>query len=593
MNMSLAIYTKFKNSQTLSPSELETVKSVKVVQPSVMYVIGVRSEFCQEDLQRSKRFFGKYGPVESIRINKKSINTTKDEKKKLYRVYVTYKHALSSAIAILSINMNASTSKSQPSAAFSANKLCKFFIKGKSCLVKNCSFLHKLGNPNLILSEGINVSETLSFETQKKFVIEIALENFKNLKKLNLDSNKNEIKESENFGDLYLPDQQFAVDYIKNQISASNSPSLEKKVYQQSKKDSITSKSTSSEKDKENSFESKSLQSFAENNTISLKSKVSLEKSQDFADLTSKDDQEDARDSFKNFVEKETQEPKTQVMNASGINRFNINNLQKDWSSNESNWLNKSSNDQSTYYSNSQNYENFYDNGQNYYTQENSCNTHSNYDSYHQAENWDSGLNYNQNNAQQQNYDSYMMNQNNSQDYTYAQNINQNYHETSNLQNVQNNSNGQNEMQDYLLRYYLWNEYYSKNQQPGDQNQHEQMRAQDQYNQMPQYEDLNQENYYYNNTSENTQKPNQNMQDSQMQPSQNYSPFGFNSNFQSYARSEIDTRNKQEDKQRIVNIEHENTRFINKLNVAQNLPSAFNKSSLYPFLGQLEQDLNA
>lgn len=390
----------------------------------------------------------------------------------------------------------------------------------------------------------------------------------------------------------------------------------------------------------ENSVESKSLKSFAENNTNSLKSKVSIEKFQDFADLTSKDDQEDAKDNLKNLVEKETQEPKTQVMNASGINRFNINNLQKDWSSNESNWLNKSSNDQSTCYSNqdntnSQNFENFYENGQDYYMQENSCNMHSNYDSYHQAENWDSGLNYNQNNefynnfdsenmnnfmpdtkpqrpmqrndginsnyakqmpsqrAQQQNYDSYMMNQNNSQDYTYAQNMNQNSHGMSNLQNVQNNSYGQNDIQDYLMRYYIWNEYHSKNQQQGDQNQHEQMRAQDQYNQMPQYEDLNQENYHYNNTLDNTQKPKSNMQDSQMQYSQNYSPFGFYSNLQGYAQSEIDTREKQDDKQRMVNLEHENTRFINKLNVAQNLPGAFKNSSLEPFLGQLEQDLNA
>lgn len=140
--MDESLFKKFTETKKLNPSEFEFIKTLRVIQDNVIYAIGIRQDLCEVQNLLSKSYFGQYGPIESIRINKNNVFTVKKDKKKYCRAYITYKHPLSSSLAILSINLKKCAGLSKLDASFSATKLCKFFVKGKPCLVENCHFMH-------------------------------------------------------------------------------------------------------------------------------------------------------------------------------------------------------------------------------------------------------------------------------------------------------------------------------------------------------------------------------------------------------------------------------------------------------------------
>jgi hypothetical protein len=140
--MDLALFYKLKDSKKLATEEVNTLKSMRVIQNSVIYVIGLKHEICDEELLKSKKFFGQYGEVEDVRINRTNLFTVKKEKMKYYRAYISYKNPLSASLAILSINLKKTEGLSKIDASFSATKLCKFFVKKKKCLVEGCHFMH-------------------------------------------------------------------------------------------------------------------------------------------------------------------------------------------------------------------------------------------------------------------------------------------------------------------------------------------------------------------------------------------------------------------------------------------------------------------
>lgn len=182
----MEIIPKFQKHQPLTAHEQDYIKSLKVISPKVMYIFGLPSELSTEAMLGSDKYFAKYGPIESIRINRKPIFIQKKKGEKFYRAYITYKYPLSCSIAILSINGQNLPGLENLDASFSASKLCKFFVKQKTCLVKDCNFAHAVDDFGLVLGQNCNVSQTLGFETQKRFVFANGIKNLHSLGKLNL-----------------------------------------------------------------------------------------------------------------------------------------------------------------------------------------------------------------------------------------------------------------------------------------------------------------------------------------------------------------------------------------------------------------------
>jgi hypothetical protein len=173
-----SLFKKFTETKKLNPFELEYIKTLRVIQDNVIYAIGIRQDLCEEENLLSKSYFGQYGPIESIRINKNNVFTVKKDKKKYCRAYITYKHSLSSSLAILSINLKKCAGLSKLDASFSATKLCKFFVKGKPCLVENCHFMHSLNNIEQVIDEKSNVSKTLKLDALENFVVLNGVKNY-------------------------------------------------------------------------------------------------------------------------------------------------------------------------------------------------------------------------------------------------------------------------------------------------------------------------------------------------------------------------------------------------------------------------------
>ena len=197
VKMDLSLYNKLTNSQKLTPEENEIVKSLRVVQNSVIYVIGLKQEICDEELLKSEKFFGQYGEVENVRINRTNLFTVKKDKKKYCRAYISYKNPMSASLAILSINLKKTEGLSKIDASFSATKLCKFFVKQKPCLVKDCHFMHSLDSFDQVLEEGSHVSKVLKFDSQKDFVFTNGLNYLSGVSRIGLPRGTEDVSDSE------------------------------------------------------------------------------------------------------------------------------------------------------------------------------------------------------------------------------------------------------------------------------------------------------------------------------------------------------------------------------------------------------------
>ena len=77
--------------------------NLRVIQKTLVYVIGLAPEIASEEVLKSPEFFGQYGDLTKVVVNTHSpYNATKAGPS--YSAYLTYSHPRESAIAILSVD---------------------------------------------------------------------------------------------------------------------------------------------------------------------------------------------------------------------------------------------------------------------------------------------------------------------------------------------------------------------------------------------------------------------------------------------------------------------------------------------------------
>ena len=75
--------------------------NVRVVQRNLVYVIGLSPAIADEAVLRSSNFFGQYGPISKIMVNKSHlVNSPKKSAKNSSAAYITYKDAADAQAAI-------------------------------------------------------------------------------------------------------------------------------------------------------------------------------------------------------------------------------------------------------------------------------------------------------------------------------------------------------------------------------------------------------------------------------------------------------------------------------------------------------------
>ena len=154
-------------------SQLSEMSQSRIITKHLVYVIGISENLSKKDLLIKHEYFGQYGKIKKIIINKKKAYNLNNPFGPSYSVYVTYSKPYEASIAILALD-NIYIDNHLIRASFGTTKYCQFFLKGLECTNKDCLFLHKCANESdIIKREDLNVNKNI-FYKQQLYAIKIA-----------------------------------------------------------------------------------------------------------------------------------------------------------------------------------------------------------------------------------------------------------------------------------------------------------------------------------------------------------------------------------------------------------------------------------
>jgi len=87
---------------SLSKEKIKKLSNLRVIQKTLVYVIGIAPEIASEETLKAPEYFGQYGDLTKVVVNTNNVyNATRGGPS--YSAYLTYSHPRESAIAILVI----------------------------------------------------------------------------------------------------------------------------------------------------------------------------------------------------------------------------------------------------------------------------------------------------------------------------------------------------------------------------------------------------------------------------------------------------------------------------------------------------------
>jgi len=117
--------------------------NVRVVQRNLVYLVGLAPSISKEDTLRSKEFFGQYGKIIKVAINRNEIGAKTDAPS--YSAYITFSNDEDAKTAIRAVN-GFWVDNYVIKASFGTTKYCNMFLRGLQCTNPDCLYLHKLGD---------------------------------------------------------------------------------------------------------------------------------------------------------------------------------------------------------------------------------------------------------------------------------------------------------------------------------------------------------------------------------------------------------------------------------------------------------------
>ena len=126
----------------MSREKIKRLGNLRVVQKTLVYVIGLAPDIASEQTLRSLDFFGQYGKIEKVVLNTNNVyNGGKGGPS--YSAYMTFSTPREAANSILSVDQFMYNDR-LIRASFGTSKFCQFFLNGQKCTNKECLYLHEL-----------------------------------------------------------------------------------------------------------------------------------------------------------------------------------------------------------------------------------------------------------------------------------------------------------------------------------------------------------------------------------------------------------------------------------------------------------------
>ncbi len=168
--------SKYQSKNTLNiQNKLENIEQSKtrIITKNLVYVIGLSQNISKKELLLKNEYFGQYGTIIKLVINKKKAYNLNNPNGPSYSAYITYSKPNEASIAILALD-NIIIDNHLIRASFGTTKYCQYYLKGEECNSKDCLYLHhKACDNDIIKREDLNYNKNIFYE-QQLFAIKIA-----------------------------------------------------------------------------------------------------------------------------------------------------------------------------------------------------------------------------------------------------------------------------------------------------------------------------------------------------------------------------------------------------------------------------------
>ena len=128
------------------------LSQLRIVQKHLVYVIGLSNSLTNKDTLSKQEFFGQYGTIVKLIVNKSKAYNPTGINGPSYSAYVSYSSPLEASLAVLAVD-NFSYDNHVLRASFGTTKYCSFFLKSLECSNKDCLYLHYYASEEDILSK--------------------------------------------------------------------------------------------------------------------------------------------------------------------------------------------------------------------------------------------------------------------------------------------------------------------------------------------------------------------------------------------------------------------------------------------------------
>ena len=170
INFKAPFQNVYYNMRELTSSLIQS----RIIQKNLVYLIGLSSSLIKiEEKLKAYEYFGQYGKIVKLVVNKKKIYNLNGPNGPSYTCFITYSSEDESSLAILSMD-NCTIDNHQIKANYGTTKYCLNFLKNLECRNKDCIYLHKFADEKDIVSREQMNSDKDIFPQQRLLAIELS-----------------------------------------------------------------------------------------------------------------------------------------------------------------------------------------------------------------------------------------------------------------------------------------------------------------------------------------------------------------------------------------------------------------------------------
>jgi len=125
------------------PKDRSTLATMRVIRRNLVYAVGLPPSIATEEILRKPEYFGQYGKISKIVINRN--HNPGDTRRASASAYVTFAHKEDTLACVLALDGFYHDGRNVR-ASYGTSKYCSAFIKNVRCNNPDCTYLHHMGD---------------------------------------------------------------------------------------------------------------------------------------------------------------------------------------------------------------------------------------------------------------------------------------------------------------------------------------------------------------------------------------------------------------------------------------------------------------